>query len=294
MSNNYQHAEALPGRFKDLERALDTLARDAVDGISVPSDRFDPMFGAFGLVAGFVRSAVCVEGTVLEAGLRTILDHSGRFALLPVGFKLPVIEAAMAAVKSNDKANLKSLRLDPKVYAPEHYTPDLLAVHRETGVAFLIELKRSTLSYPRPILERLEEKMLAAGLVVRDTLNSGRRLTFISRLEVMIVDCADTDMRDQIIGASSLDRLLGYDGVGKAMRHLRARFAVHVQKRLTSLIEGPISTEGTPNSSNQSQSPEPTKASDAFYGWDENAPIAINFANRARLTKAGTGACHGQ
>lgn len=163
MSKSLNVPVGLPARFTDLAPRLDALAERAVAGISVPEERYDPTFGRFGALAGFIRAAANVEGAVLETGLRIVLDHEGSFTVLPADFRLPVIEAAEAAVRNNERSALAALRLDPKVYAPDHYTPDLVAVRRPDGIGYLLELKRATSSYNRIALEQLEERMLAAA-----------------------------------------------------------------------------------------------------------------------------------
>ncbi|WP_127145421.1 hypothetical protein [Pelagibacterium montanilacus] len=283
MFSNSPKLPQLPTRFAEISGSLDSLARQAVDGISFAHERSDPMFGGFGQVAGFVRSAVCVEGHVLETGLRIILDHCGAFSLLPPEFRLPVIAAAKAAVRSNDKEALVALRLDPKVYTNEYYTPDIVAVHRQTGAAFLLELKRTTSSYPRPILERLEEKMVAAALVTRDAALAARRHQVVSRVQVAIVDCSNNDKRDHVIDLDGLDLLLDQPGIGASLKHLRHRFAVHVQKALGALIPAGESRENT--------APVSPSDRDEHMAADEDGPmapglVAVNFARRRDFTNA--------
>lgn len=283
MSNATTNMLTLPGRFADLAPTLDGLSRQAVNGITVSPERSDPMFGAFAQVAGFVRSAVCVEGTVLESGLRAILIHSGAFLLLPPEFRLPVIEAAQAAVRNNDNAALTNFKLNPKVYAAEHYTPDLVAVHRDKGTAFLLELKRTTGSYPRPILDVLEEKMMAAALVTRDALLSGRRPLMVSRVEVAIVDCSNKDTRDHVIGLDGLDELLECHGVGECLRYLRASFAANVQAALNTLV--------APDDGETSKLKKTIAEHEADIAFEEpinadvNGPVTINFARKRQLVQ---------
>lgn len=280
------NSPVLPDRFADLAASFDSLAHDAVKGIAIVGDRTDPTFGEFGLIAGFVRSAANIEGAVLEAGLRSILTQEGGFNVLPSDFKLPVIEAATAAVRSNEKDALVALRLDPKVFAPEHYTPDLVAVHRESGVGYLLELKRTTGSYASAVLERLEEKMTAAGLVARDALLSGRRRLMVSRVEVAIVDCSDADRRDQVIDLDGLDDLLACPGVGDSLRYLRSRYAHHIQSALGRMVD----TGGERTTIQPAITPE-LVAEPLGHPEDENlgtddVPVAINFARKRRLAKA--------
>ncbi|UYQ72488.1 hypothetical protein OF122_01475 [Pelagibacterium flavum] len=285
MLHDQKKFPALPARFAELAPTLDGLARQAVDGITVSPERADPMFGAFAQVAGFVRSAVCIEGTVLETGLRAILVHSGAFALLPPEFRLPVIEAAQAAVRNNDNAALSAFRLDPKVYAVEHYTPDIVAVHRETGTAFLLELKRTTASYPRPILDVLEEKMMATALVTRDALLSGRRPLIVSRVEVAIVDCSDKDTRDHVIGLNGFDQLLGCPGVGDSLRYLRASFAASVQSALTALVAPDHGDAGRSFLTDTDSQEFPSENLESELDVEAHGPVTINFARKRQLAR---------
>lgn len=278
-------ASALPAQFADLADTLDALARDSVSGIKVSSDRQDPTFGPFGAIAGLVRSAACIEGKVLEAGLRLMLDHSGKFVLLTSGFCLPVIDAARAAVRRNGKEALKSIRLDPKVYADEHYTPDILTVNRETGAAHLLELKRTTISYPRPILQGLEERMLAAALVTRDALLAGRQPINVTQVELAIIDCAGRDTRDCVISYIALDDLLGCAGVGNTLSFLRNRFSQHLQSALAQLVhKDAVVGDGCATSISDDEvmlaprAPATTPAPDL--------PVSISFARRGDLARA--------
>lgn len=288
MSKTENVSTNLPARFADLANQLDELAANAVTGIVVPPERRDPTFGAFGALAGFIRAAANVEGAVLETGLRLILEHDGSFVLLPFDFRLPVIESAQAAVRNNDKTALVALRLDPKVYAAEHYTPDLVAVHRPEGIGYLLELKRATGSYNRTSLEQLEERMLAAALVTRDALLSGRRQLVVSRVEVAIVDCSDTDQRDGVIGLSGLDELLGCPGVSATLRHLRSRYAQHVQSALGTMSMAARAGDDPsldlepgnlcPRDPCALDRPAPTACADE--------PVAISFARKRRTDRA--------
>ncbi|GHA19129.1 hypothetical protein GCM10007989_13260 [Devosia pacifica] len=277
----------LPERFADLTSSLEALARDGVEGIVIAADRTDPTFGTFGPITSFIRSAVSVEGAVLEAGLRTILEHDGGFTLMPVDFKLPIIEAAQAAVRSNEKNALVALRLDPRVYAVEHYTPDLFAVHRESGVGYLLELKRTTGSYGRAVLEQLEQKMLAAGLVARDALLMGRRRLLVSSVEMAIVDCSEDDRRDRVIGLAALDELLECPGVGDSLRHLRARYAHHIQIALKGMVEPDESRRGPQRvaTSERQEDVQVSFVDDEGSGANES-PVAISFARKCRLATA--------
>lgn len=289
MTKTQNFSSNLPARFADLAARLDELAEKAVSGIVVPEERCDPTFGHFGPFAGFIRAAANVEGAVLETGLRSILDHEGNFVLLPADFRLPLIEAAQAAVRNNDKTALVALRLDPKVYAAEHYTPDLVAVRQPDGVGYLLELKRATGSYGRIALEQLEEKMLAAALVTRDALLTGRRRLVVTRVEVAIVDCSDTDQRDGVIGLGGLDGLLDCPGLAETLRYLRSCFAFHVQSALSRM-----SAAGHRHGMDDEPSPDPDnrdpgdpcaivlEPEDTFAA----EPVAINFARKRRSAQA--------
>ena len=278
-------ASALPAQFSDLADTLDALACDSVAAITVSPDRQDPTFGPFGEIAGFVRSAGCLEGKVLETGLRLILAHSGEFVLPPAGFSLPVIEAARAAVGRNEKEALKSIRFDPKVYATEHYTPDIVAVRRTSGIAYLLELKRTTLTYPRPILQKLEDKMLAAALVTRDALLFERQSTNIAGVELAIIDCSGKDPRDCVITHMGLDQLLDYEGVGESLSFLRTRFAHHLQGALAELVDHERATGDGCATPISDAVPIPTSRGPVTTS-SLDLPISISFARRADLARA--------
>lgn len=286
MSRSQNAPTNLPARFANLAPRLDEMADEAVAGITVPHERCDPTFGRFGPLAGFIRAAANVEGAVLETGLRVILDHAGSFALLPVEFRLPVTEAAQAAVRNNDKTALVALRLDPKVYASEHYTPDLVAVRQPEGVGYLLELKRATGSYNRLALEQLEEKMLATALVTRDALLSGRRRLVVSRVEVAIVDCSDADRRDGVIGLGGLDELLECPGVAETLSYLRTRFAFHIQSALdrmsTSERQNGVDDGDLGDLDPDDWCPISTEVEDDFAA----EPVAISFARKRPSARA--------
>ncbi|WP_404401349.1 hypothetical protein [Pelagibacterium halotolerans] len=227
---------SLPERFAGLGGTLDTLAREAVAGITVDPARIDPTFGRFGALAGFARAAVTVEGALLEAGLRAVLEADGAFTLMPADFRLPLVEAALAAARSNNRDRLSAIRIDPRAYAPEHYKPDIIAVH-DSGTAHVLELKRTTLSYGKALLGRVEDKLVAAGLVLRDVLHADRRQVLVRAVNVALVDCDGSDTRDLVIGLGEIDGLLGCAGAAQGMAYLRHRFSAHVQAAFADLVE---------------------------------------------------------
>lgn len=282
MSKSLNVPTSLAERFADLAQTLDELAEQAVAGIAVPEEGRDPTFGRFGALAGFVRAAANVEGSVLEAGLRIVLDHDGSFTLMPADFRLPIIEAAQAAVRSNDKTALVALRLDPRVYAPDHYTRDLVAVRQPDGIGYLLELKRATSSYGRIALERLEEKMMAAALVTRDTLMADRRRLMVSRVEVAIIDCSDADKRDGVIGLSGLDEHVGCFGVADTLRHLRSRFAFHVQSKLSRMSATGHGDGADDDPASDTDPRDPYAFAHGVKDAFAVEPVAISFARKRR------------
>lgn len=103
---------ALPARFADLAPALGALAANAVAGITVPADRRDPTFQLYGVLAGFIRAAANVEVSSSSRAYGRSSHMTAASRSNPRDFRLPLIEAAIAAVpvRSNDALALKAVR----------------------------------------------------------------------------------------------------------------------------------------------------------------------------------------
>lgn len=279
---NLNHITALPTQFSALAPVLDDIARDAADGITITLDREDLTFGDFGPLASLARAATTVEGGMLENGLRAVLESDGRYTLMPPDFRVPLLDAATAAAKSNERSALSAMRLDHRAYAPEHFAPDLIAVRHDTGAAVILDLKRTTTSHGKSPLVRLEQKLIASALVLRDVLFADPRRLIVKEIEVAIVDCDSSDKRDLVIGLPDLDSLLDCPGLGACLVYLRRRYAAHIQEAFTNLLKlQRLKDMEDPNfeveSTVAADSGENTGGAPTFPN-----PVAISFARKRR------------
>lgn len=234
---------ALPETFTDFADRFDAMASAAVVRFTYSPDRPDVTFGRHGEVAALVRSATTLEGGLIEQGLATLLGSDPRFQLVSPVLKLPILDEAVAAVKANDFSALAKVRFDPKAYAASSYTPDLIVVDRANQIAHMLELKRSSGSFGTGYLTRLEKKMQAATLVLPHVLFY-QNYPVITDVNMVIVDCDDTDPREQVVGLRDLDEVLQCPGVSQALRYLRSCFGQQVQARVDECLSPQTGTVG--------------------------------------------------
>ncbi|WMT89351.1 hypothetical protein [Pelagibacterium sp. H642] len=236
---------ALPKTFAALAEPFDALAETAVARFAYDASRIDPTFGPHGELAALVRSVTTLEGGLMEQGLRMLLDSNPRFLVIEPVLKLPIIDEAMAAVRSNDFKALAAVRFDAKSYTAVHYRPDLIVLEPAANTAHMIEIKRCSESFGKGYLKSLETKMRAATLVLPHMLFDNG-YPGVGKVTMAIVDCEDSDRRVPVIGTSDLDHEFNCPGLGEALGYLRLRFAQKVQARIAACIERGTRVPGAP------------------------------------------------
>lgn len=227
---------ALPETFAALAEPFDALAETAVARFAYDTSRIDQTFGPHGELAALVRSVTTLEGGLMEQGLRMLLGSDPRFVVIEPVLKLPILDEAMAAVKSNDFKALAAVRFDAKSYTAVHYRPDLIVLEPAASTAHMIEIKRCSESFGKGYLKSLETKMRAATLVLPHMLFANG-YPGVAKVTMAIVDCEDSDRRVPVIGTSDLDHEFECPGLGEALGYLRHRFAQKVQARIFGCIE---------------------------------------------------------
>lgn len=218
-----------------FDTALEGLVEETIDAITRGEDRPDAVFGDFAAVVSLARSVAFHEGAMLETALERLVALLPHLDRVPAR-AMPVVPAALEALKRNAWGDLQGIRLESRVHAPSTYTPDLLIVNRTTRQLLILDLKRSLASYSEHRLNRLRQRMMAVAMIGVDWLYQQGVNLAIDDVVIAIIDCAN-EARQPSKGVFSLDEidgLVGAAGIVAAINRLRAAFATSVQAELAS------------------------------------------------------------
>jgi len=218
-----------------LAAQFESLAEAAAATIAESEPVCDEVLGRFVGLASRIRSTSFHEGRLLEQGLLAIASAHPDLLVLSQGLRLPIVPAALEALKANDWKTLEGLSFDAGARSRQCYTPDLIIVNRRKRTALVIDLKRSLASYgDTNRMDALTLKMMAAALVVPDWLYKEHKRIAVDAVGIAIIDGASRpSAHDKGVWAlSEIDALLEIEGAAAAMSDLRDRFAVRVRKIL--------------------------------------------------------------
>ena len=222
-------------RFADVEADLELLIDRAINAIMDGEPTEDEILGHYVHIASLVRAVSFREGKLLEQAVERLAKANPDILVLTQSLKLPLVKAAMEAVSGNDWTSLDGVKLDCEAPAKGSYTPDLIVVNRARHTAYILDLKRSLVSYgDTSRLEELKMKMMASAMVLPDWLYKTQKRLMVDTVEVAIVDGASrpSDHASGIWALSEIDDLLEIDGAAACMAELRRRFGLRVQKLL--------------------------------------------------------------
>jgi hypothetical protein len=215
-----------------LAAQFESLAETAAATIAESEPVCDEVLGCFVGLASRIRSVSFHEGKLLEQGLLAIASAHPDLLVLSQGLRLPIVPAALEALKANDWKALEGLSFDAEARTRKCYTPDLVIVNRRKRTALVIDLKRSLASYgDTNRMDALTCKMMAAALVVPDWLYREHKRLAVDAVGIAIIDGASRPSAHEkgIWALSEIDALLEIEGAAAAMSDLRERFAVRVR-----------------------------------------------------------------
>lgn len=222
-------------RYPDVEADFDVLIDKAIAAISEGGPVKDEILGHYVNIASLVRAVSFREGKLLEQAVERLARVNPDLVVLMQSIKLPLVKAAIEAVAGNDWKHLDGVRLDCDAPAKGSYTPDLIVVNLAKRTAFVLDLKRSLVSYgDTSRLEELKLKMLASAMVLPDWLYKTQKRMMVETVGVAIIDGASrpSDHASGVWALSEIDDLLEIEGAALCMAQLRLRFGVRVQQLL--------------------------------------------------------------
>ncbi len=192
-------------------------------------------------LASLGRSIAVEEGKLLESVIIALARRNKHFTVL-TGVKLPVLDAAIAIIESNQTGAVGSLALDPDGRSKRSYYPDLILADRNTQEAVVVDVKRSVASYlGSSKLGELKTRMQAAGLALPDLLWREHNRLAVNQVSVAIIDGSksDADVSGGIWPLDRLDELFGFPGAGVIAQSAIAGF----RRGISSIWTEAISTQ---------------------------------------------------
>lgn len=234
----YQHSADL----KLLEPQLEALVTETTAStLSVEAMR-KSFEGSLEEAASVLRSVPVHEGRLLERGIDLLAACNPDLVVLTENIRLALTPAAMQLVEHNEAHLFRGLTLDADTGGRKSYTPDHLIINRLTGVAHMVDVKRSLTSYEASRIADLKTRMLASALVVPDHVYKGHHRLSVKEVRVVILN-AQTGGRNDIKGGiwplSHLDHLLEATGAGEALLWLRKMFRERIDANWRA-ARGPI------------------------------------------------------
>jgi hypothetical protein len=237
-SPTYQHSADL----KVLQPQLETLVTEiAASALSVEAMR-KSFSASLEEAASVLRSVPVHEGRLLERGIDLLAACNPNLEVLTENIRLAVTPAAMQLVENNAAHLYRGITLDADAGGRKSYTPDHLIINRLTGVAHMVDVKRSLTSYEASRLSDLKNRMLASGAVVADHVYKEHHRLSVKEVRVVILNTqagGRTDIKGGIWPLSHLDHLLEVNGAGAALLSLRNLFRERIDANWVA-ARGPI------------------------------------------------------
>lgn len=179
-----------------------------------------------------------IDGHLAQTAIGIILDECPHFDVLAPGIKLPLTQTAEKLINSNKQETLDAVRVKADDRPLGFYTPDHMVIDLRSGELFIIEDKRKTQSYGKGALVVLKDKMLNASLTAVHELMNIHHVVGIRAVQTIIVDCADSDHRQQkVVRVSDLDAKLSLNVFADVMSDLSASVAEIIEARLSTVFQ---------------------------------------------------------
>jgi len=259
----YQHS----ADFKLLEPQLEALVTEIADSALCVEAMRNAFEGSLEEAASVLRSVPVHEGRLLERGIDLLAACNPDLVVLSENIRLPLTPTAMQLVEHNEAHLYRGLTLDADTGGRKSYTPDHVIINRQTGIAHMVDVKRSLTSYEASRITELKNRMLASALVVPDHVYKGHHRLSVKEVRVVILNAhgGRTDIKGGIWPLSHLDHLLEVTGAGEALLALRKMFRERVDANWRA-ARGPVAEKVTRGSSSgivlQEQAGEGTDADD--------------------------------
>ena len=160
-----------------LASGIASMARAAITEIDIAPKPQDTVFGDFDQLVCLSRGVTMAHGTACEATIKMVLDVQDHLRVLPGKIKLPITRTAQRNFESNSVESLSTLNVDADEMQIGSYTPDIICIDKNTDVASILEIKRSTESYAVSMLTSLMDKMIQAALTKQQNSKNGSILS---------------------------------------------------------------------------------------------------------------------
>lgn len=214
------------------------LVQQAIDSTMATGTTELAVTGCSESLAALGRRIAVEEGRLLEAVVIALARRNRELTVL-TGIRLPVLDAAVSLIESNQKGHVETLSLDPDGRSTRSYYPDLIIANRKYQNAIVLDVKRSIASYlGSSKLGELKIRMQAAGLALPDVLWRSHNRLAVSHVSIAIIDGSklDADITDGVWSLAGLDELLGTEGAGVVARSAVAAFRAGISEAWTAAI----------------------------------------------------------
>lgn len=231
------------------------------------------------------------EGALAEQAIGVFAQSNPDLIVLRDPISLPVTEAALELVDLNEPSALRCVAVSSNRRARRDYRPDLLIVDRKTGLATIIEVKRSLSAYDTARVDAMTRTMLAASMSLPElSFKELRRLSIIHvDIALVVADNRKANIERGIWPADRIDELIGVVGAGKALGKVRelARARIEaawrdvMREMSATLLSEPPSPAGDPGSEISGERADEDSGQNASDDMDRappRQPIRVGFA----------------
>lgn len=288
-TQSVRESKALPETH--FEDQITSLLSEQFDARSLKTRVSDAVRGGPEVTRTLLQALTQAEGALAEQAIGVFAQSNPDLIVLRDPISLPVTEAALELVDLNEPAALRCVAVSSNRRARRDYRPDLLIVDRRTGVATIIEVKRSLSAYDSARVDAMTRTMLAASMSLPELSFKELRRLSITHVDIALVvaDNRKASIERGIWPADRIDELIGVVGAGKALGKVRelARARIEaawrdvMREMSASLLSEPPSPAGDPGSEISGECAEDDsgqKASDDMDHEPPRQPIRVGFA----------------
>lgn len=284
-----RESKALPETpFKDQ---IASLLSEQFEAQSLRARVSDAVRGGPEATRTLLQALTQAEGALAEQAIGVFAQSNPDLIVLRDPISLPVTEAALELVDLNEPAALRCVAVSSNRRARRDYRPDLLIVDRKTGVATIIEVKRSLSAYDSARVDAMTRTMLAASMSLPELSFKELRRLSITHVDIALVvaDNRKANLERGVWPADRIDELIGVIGAGKALGKIRelakaridAAWCDVMREMSTPLLSEPTAPAGDPGSEISGEFAEEDAGQNAPNYVDRKSlrqPIRVGFA----------------
>lgn len=284
-----RESQALPET--PFQEQIASLLSEQFDARSLKARVSDAVRGGPEVTRTLLQALTQAEGALAEQAIGVFAQSNPDLVVLRDPISLPVTEAALELVDLNEPSALRCVAVSSNRRARRDYRPDLLIVDRKTGVATIIEVKRSLAAYDSARVDAMTRTMLAASMSLPELSFKELRRLSISHVDIALVvaDNRKANLERGVWPADRIDELIGVVGAGKALGKVRelakaridAAWCDVMREMSAPLLSEPTSPVVEPESDALEESGGEATPNDAVDDLDRKpsrAPIRVGFA----------------